>query len=217
MPGAIVLGDPAVNTSNVVQIIRGDGTIRGSLITLVNALLTPGFSLGTLTVTNALSLGGTTVMELNRASSPNSDRLVANSVTNGGTVIVTNIGAALAAGDIFTLFSAPLHSGSFGTVALPPLGSGLSWSNSLALDGKLTVIGSVNTNPTNIVSSVSGNQLTLTWPVDHIGWKLQAQTNSLSVGLRSNWVDVAGSTAVNTMTFTISPANGAVFYRMVYP
>lgn len=77
--------------------------------------------------------------------------------------------------------------------------------------------GSVATNPTNIVSSVSGNQLTLSWPTDHTGWRLQVQTNSSTVGLSSNWVTVPGSTSVNSVTATINPTNGAVFYRMVFP
>ncbi|HEV2692547.1 MAG TPA: hypothetical protein VG347_06585 [Verrucomicrobiae bacterium] len=78
------------------------------------------------------------------------------------------------------------------------------------------VPGSVNTTPASIVSSVAGNQLSLSWPLDHTGWKLQVQTNSAATGLGSGWQDVAGSTATNQMTFTIDPANPAVFYRMTY-
>jgi hypothetical protein len=77
--------------------------------------------------------------------------------------------------------------------------------------------GGVNTTPANIVSSVSGNQLTLSWPSDRTGWKLLAQTNSLSTGLGANWTEVPGSTTTNQMTFTVDPANPAVFYRMTYP
>jgi hypothetical protein len=63
---------------------------------------------------------------------------------------------------------------------------------------------------------VSGNQLTLSWPTDHTGWILQAQTNSASVGLSTTWHDVAGSTATNQMIFTIDPANPTVFFRLKY-
>jgi len=79
----------------------------------------------------------------------------------------------------------------------------------------LVVVG-VNTTPTNIVTSVSGHQLTISWPADHTGWKLQSQTNDLSTGLSATWYDVAGSTTTNQMTFTIDPANPTVFYRMMY-
>ena len=81
----------------------------------------------------------------------------------------------------------------------------------------LSVIVGVNTAPTNIVATVNGTTLTLTWPADHIGWRLQSQTNALTTGLGTNWVDVAGSTLVNSNNATMNPANGTVFYRMVYP
>jgi len=70
------------------------------------------------------------------------------------------------------------------------------------------------TNPTNIVFQVSGCNLTLSWPADHIGWQLEAQTNSVTQGLGTNWFNVAGSTLTNRMTFPINPANGSVFYRL---
>ena len=76
---------------------------------------------------------------------------------------------------------------------------------------------SVNQNPTNVMVSVSGGNLTLSWPVDHTGWQLQVQTNGLSAGLGTNWVQVSGSTTVNQVVIPISPANGSVFYRLVYP
>jgi hypothetical protein len=73
------------------------------------------------------------------------------------------------------------------------------------------------TNPTNITVQVTANTLYLSWPSDHIGWRLQVQTNNLTQGFGTNWVDVAGATATNQMTIPINPANGSVFYRMVNP
>ena len=55
----------------------------------------------------------------------------------------------------------------------------------------------VNTNPTNILFSAANSQLTLSWPADHTGWQLQAQTNKLSVGINTNWVNVSGTTGTN--------------------
>jgi hypothetical protein len=74
----------------------------------------------------------------------------------------------------------------------------------------------IATNPTNILATISGNNLVLSWPGNHTGWTLQAQTNSLSSGLGTNWVDVPGSASVNTVTNTINPTNGTVFYRLKY-
>jgi len=94
-------------------------------------------------------------------------------------------------------------------------GANLTWDTStLATDGTLRVAAGtgVNTTSTNIVTSVSGNQLTLSWPLDHTGWTLQAQTN----GLGTNWFDVVGSTATNQLIQTINPANQSVFYRLLF-
>jgi hypothetical protein len=59
--------------------------------------------------------------------------------------------------------------------------------------------------------------LTLTWPADHIGWELQVQTNNLSNGLGTNWVNVSGSTTTDQVSIPMNPTNGCVFYRLVYP
>jgi hypothetical protein len=69
--------------------------------------------------------------------------------------------------------------------------------------------------PEAITSVVSGNTLQLSWPT--LGWRLQVQTNALSVGLGNNWVDVPNSTNVTQTNLPTSSVNGAVFYRLVYP
>ena len=71
--------------------------------------------------------------------------------------------------------------------------------------------------PTNLVSQLTGNQLQLSWPQDHLGWRLQIQTNNLGTGLGTNWVTVPNSTNATSANFTINPANGSVFLRLVYP
>jgi fibronectin type 3 domain-containing protein len=71
--------------------------------------------------------------------------------------------------------------------------------------------------PTNLTAQVVGNQLQLSWPQDHQGWLLQVQTNTLSGGLGTNWVPVSNSTNVISTNILINPANGSVFYRMIYP
>jgi len=80
----------------------------------------------------------------------------------------------------------------------------------------LTVTNGISLNPTNIGVTLSGGNLYLTWPTDHTGYTLQAQTNSLTVGISTNWVDVPTSTSTNQVVFPINPANGSVFYRLYY-
>jgi hypothetical protein len=73
------------------------------------------------------------------------------------------------------------------------------------------------TNPTNLLFQVTGNNLTLNWPADHMGWQLQVQTNSTAQGLGTNWFNIADSSTTNQITIPINPSNGCVFYRLIYP
>jgi hypothetical protein len=94
-------------------------------------------------------------------------------------------------------------------------GAGLAWNtNTLRTDGTLRI---VSTSPVTMTNIRSGNLLTFSWPADHTGWRLQRQTNSISVGIRTNWVTVPNSIATNQMSVTIDPNAGCVFYRLVYP
>jgi hypothetical protein len=70
---------------------------------------------------------------------------------------------------------------------------------------------------TNILMQVVANQLQLSWPQDHLGWRLQIQTNNLSSGLSTNWATVPNSMNVMATNIFINPANGSVFLRLVYP
>ena len=92
--------------------------------------------------------------------------------------------------------------------------SSLVISSSNTLD--LVVASGVNANPTNIVFGVTNNLLYLHWPTDHTGWTLQAQTNHVSIGISTNWVNVSGSTVTNQVVIPISLTNGCVFYRLYY-
>ncbi|HEV2328233.1 MAG TPA: LamG-like jellyroll fold domain-containing protein [Verrucomicrobiae bacterium] len=79
----------------------------------------------------------------------------------------------------------------------------------------LTVVPS--TSPVNVAVLTTNSMVTLSWPLNHIGWQLQAQTNSASVGISTNWANVSGSTGTNKVIIPINLANGCVFYRLVYP
>jgi len=75
----------------------------------------------------------------------------------------------------------------------------------------------VSASSTNLTCQFTTNTLKLSWPSDHIGWRLQVQTNSAVQGLGTNWFDVAGATMTNQLFIPVSPAAGSVFYRMTYP
>jgi hypothetical protein len=71
--------------------------------------------------------------------------------------------------------------------------------------------------PTNLNLQADGNQLQLSWPADHLGWRLQIQTNSVGLGLGANWITVSNSTNINAANIVINPAIGSAFLRLVYP
>jgi hypothetical protein len=109
------------------------------------------------------------------------------------------------------LFNQPVSG--FGTVNLPAVGAN-GWANNLAYNGTLTVVSTAAPPVTALIAA--GNVLTLTWPPDHTGWQLQAQTNSATQGLGTNWVDVIGSTTTNQMIVPMDGNNGNVFYRLFF-
>lgn len=91
-----------------------------------------------------------------------------------------------------------------------------------ALDGGF--IGSSVFTVTNLLSSPlltftvnNGSNLVFSWPADHRGWLLQVQTNSLTLGIGTNWVTVPGSATVISVTNTMNPVNESVFYRLAIP
>ena len=71
--------------------------------------------------------------------------------------------------------------------------------------------------PTNLSFTVSGGAIQFSWPLDHVGWRLEAQANSLGIGLKTNWFTVSGSTNINQISIPIGQTNGSVFFRLAYP
>jgi autotransporter-associated beta strand protein len=204
------IGSGAVNVVSGAE-LGGNGTINGPVTVAAGATLWPGLNdTSTLTINNTLNLAGTASLTLNRTNAQNASKVSGvTTLTQGGTLTVVNAGDPVQAGDSFTLFSASSVIGSFATTNLPSLGAGLQWNFSGMV---LSVAASVNPNPTNIVYSVSGGNLTLTWPVDHLGW--YCQSNSVSLSTPGAWYDIPGSQTVTSLVIPIQPGTPKVFYRM---
>lgn len=197
--------------------LGGNGTISGPVFIEAGGTISPGTtSIGTLTLSSDLTLGGNVSVKVNRSLSQSNDFVSVSGVlscTNAGTLTVNNLGPTLAVGNVFTLFSQPVTGGSLLNVT----GGGATWSNNLATDGSIVVLSTVASYSTNISYSVNGSTLTISWPATHLGWILQQQTNSLGAGLGTNWTDVAGSSAVTSTNITISPSVPTAFYRLSHP
>ena len=199
------------------QTLQGTGTVTGNVTNTGTILPGAAGTIGTLTFNNNLNLsaGGKASFTLNQSLGTSSEVISAGVVTYGGTLAVTNVAGTLTNGATFTLFSAGTATGNFASIAGTP-GTGLAYSFN-PTNGVLSVVAGMASNPTNITASVSGTALTLSWPADHLGWILQAQTNSLTTGLTGNWADVGGSAASTTNNIIIDPAQGTVFYRLRHP
>lgn len=212
------------NTTVSNGTLGGTGILASSLIVVPGASLAPGSSIGTFTVSSNAAIDGNLVVEINKSGPQTNDFVSVDGALSGApTVVVTNVGPALAAGDSFKLFNKAVTGGGAATITPAP-GAGLAWTNNLAADGSIGVVTAVvpptiPTTPTNLVFSASGGNLTFNWPSNYIGWTLQVQTNTRSVGLvpaTNAWFDVVGSTTTNQMVIPVSPAAPTVFYRLFY-
>lgn len=139
--GSIAAGAVTVQSGATLS---GTGTIGGATTVQAGGFIAPGLNaIGTLTVNNSLTLAGTARMEIAKTGTTlTADKLSGlATVTYGGTLQVTALGPdTLAAGDTFQLFSANTRAGSFATLTLPALASGLAWDTStLATNGSIKV------------------------------------------------------------------------------
>jgi hypothetical protein len=195
-------------------LLVGNGSITGPVAVVPGGSLEAGTTnaIGTLTLGSTLSLSGNTIVKINKTAGTHDLFTGQSSVTYGGTLTVTNQAGTLALGNTFTLFTPGTSASNFSSISGSP-GSGLAYSFA---NGVLSVVKGSATNPTNITYSVSGNVLALSWPTDHLGWTLQAQTNSSAVGISTNWVNVPNSASVTSTNITINPQSPTVFYRLMY-
>ena len=208
--GSLAAGSAVTVTGGA---LAGNGLIGGPVTVQANGVLTPGMSLGTLTITNALTLsaGSTNLMELDKSAGTN-DVVVADTVSYGGTLVVTNLAGTLAVGDTFKLFTAGSHSNNFAGVVLQ--GDTLKAQFDPA-SGILLIVPGTVTTPTNISFSFSDGTLALSWPASHLGW--YAQSNSVSIVDSNAWQDIPGSQSVTSLVIPVEPTTPKVFYRLRNP
>ena len=142
-PAASGTGSGAVTVNGGT--LGGTGMVAGAVAVNTGGTVMPGTasSIGRLTFNSNPTFNGTNFMRINRnGGSPLADRLVLTSGTMnyGGTLVISNAGAALVGGEVFTNFTAPAYSGAFANVILPPPGTGLNWYvGRLAVDGTIRV------------------------------------------------------------------------------
>ena len=205
------------------QTISGYGSVKGNFTIGSGAVLAPGGSIGTLTFSNSLTLasGSLSYFEISKSPLTNDVARIFGALTNGGTLVVTNIGAApLASGDSFKLFNAASYNGAFANVILPPLSAGLGWNtNSLNTNGTLSVV--VVTKPfiTSAVIFGNGFAFTGTSGVANANFYLLGSTN-LATPL-TNWTRFLTNQfdSLGNFNFTnpLDPNSPQTFYLLQLP
>jgi autotransporter-associated beta strand protein len=161
--------------------LGGTGIISGAVTVNSGGVFAPGNPLGTLTISNnlLLSAGSTTYVQVQHTPLTNDSVSVTGTLTNGGTLNVTNIGGtAFGNGDSFKLFNAAGYSGGFASIILPPLSFGLAWNtNNLNTAGVLSVV--ITTKPAigSILISANGSVFNGTGGVGNAIFFLLGTTN----------------------------------------
>jgi autotransporter-associated beta strand protein len=134
--------------------LGGNGFMAGPVNVQSGGTILPGIPYGILTSTNPITLqaGSVTRISINRTNL-GGNTLSAGSINLGGTLNVTNLGAALQSGDSFTLFKGTLG-GTITIGTLPTLIPNLTWDTSTVnIDGKIKVTGTQLPPP--VISSLS--------------------------------------------------------------
>jgi autotransporter-associated beta strand protein len=225
-------GTLAINgslTASAVTVAAG-GTLAGTGSVATNVTVNAGGTiapagngvLGTFTILSNAFLNGTAAMDINSVTGTN-DVLKAGAITYGGTLAVTNLGAAsLRSGASFRLFNAGAYSGAFATLQLPSLWPGLSWNTSaLNISGTINVTGTII--PPQIGStSVSGNAVTLSGaggPAGATYYVLESTNAALPL---AQWTRVATNTFDGSGNFSWTgtphvPVLPAAFYLISAP
>ena len=203
------------------RMLWGNGSVKGNVTIGGTTILAPGSnSIGTVTFSNSLTFaaGSTNIFEISHSPLTNDSAVIFGALTNGGTLIITNIGGTqLAAGDTFNVFNAASYSGAFSSVQLPSLPVGLIWNTNL-LNTAGTISVALNTTPVIGAISISGNGVGLsgTGGVGNGKYILLGATNLATPA--SNWTrlltnqfDGSGNFNFTTNAGTGLPQN---FYRL---
>jgi fibronectin-binding autotransporter adhesin len=234
--GNLYVGSGGMITSGGYQINLGGGTIGAEAgwssslnmtLTGTGGPVTFSPAGNTITLSGVLSgLGGLTVagsgtLELSGANtytgntSINGATLKLDSTSNhsgtfqlsGGATLNLNYSGTMTVASV-TTNNVALAAGTYNSGNLPAYITG---------SGSIQVTGSIPNTPTNISFSVTSGHINISWPSNYEGWILQQETNSLRIGLSTNWVDVAGTAGVTSTNVAINPAMPTVFYRLRYP
>lgn len=201
------------------QTLSGGGTVNATTIVSSGATLAPGA--GTLKFNNNLTLNGgsRTMVEVHKSVllSPNNLQ-VTGSLVLGGTLVVTNVGAAYSSGQSFSVFSAGSYTGAFTNIvpAIPAVN--LAWNTNNLGSGVLSIVASPTPPPKFRAMTADGSGFILSGTNGVPGWTYYVLA-STNVSLPwTNWSIIATNTfdATGHFNFTnpVNPAAPQSFYLL---
>lgn len=173
--GTLPAGTFAISNNTT---LGGRGVIYPAVTIPAGGTLAPGASIGTLTISNNLTLSAssTTRMEISKAPVTNDFLRVTGTFNRNGALVVTNISGDLAPGDTFSLYQAGTLSGGFTSTVLPALNPGLGWDTSGLSTGVVSVVATALPAFTSMVPSAEAFTLGGTGAASQ-SYTLEAATN----------------------------------------
>jgi autotransporter-associated beta strand protein len=199
-------------------ILRGNGSIGGNLNVTSGGTVAPGTNtIGALTVSNNVTFnaGSKAFFRVNLTNGTD-QLLVQNTLTYGGTLIITNLIASkpFTNGTIVKLFNAGTYVA--GAVAVQPTSPapGLMWDTSqLAVDGTLRVTTTTATALANAARTADGN---ITFQINGAlgqGYSVRGSTN-IALPL-ANWTILQSGT-ITTTPYVFTDLNATNYPRRFY-
>jgi autotransporter-associated beta strand protein len=204
-------GSVAVNSGGT---LGGSGAVSGAVTVASGGTLALGLS--TLTINNNLSLAGKVSVSLNKSLTPsNGMAVVSGTITGAGSITVTNLGSsALVAGDTFPLFNQAVSGG--GTMTVSGGGTGVVWTNNLAVNGTISVVSVTQPTPHITLVQISNGNIIFsgTNGLDNGQYEVLSSTN---VALPLNQWTILSTNSFNgtgqfSVTNPVNPAIPQLFY-----
>ncbi len=222
----LVNGSLAKGQVNVITgTLGGTGVIAGPVNIAPVGTLAPGNgAIGALTINNALTNTGATIIKLNKTGSTLTNDSIkgVSTFVVSGTLNVTNIGSGvLTVGDSFKIFSATNYRGAFTAVVPATPGAGLIWStNDLSVNGTLAVaLGPVHLQFTQVL--LSGTNLALSGSGGAAGYDYSVLSSTNLVTPPGSWTLVGTGNFDGTggfiFTNSIDPQAPQQFYEIRVP
>ena len=208
----VVWNSPTVTVNGGT--LGGTGLFMGAVTVNGGGTLEPGTAttIGTLTISNSLTLNGTTIMKVSHSANDQVAGLT--SFSPDWSTLQVVVTGTLVGGEVFKLFESAYYDGTdFSSYNLPTLPAPLSWDySSMTVDGTLRVAGAMPQIGQITQGSDHNFQLSGVGP-DGYAYSVLAATN-VSLPL-ADWTTV-GSGTFTSGAFTFTDLNATNYPQRFY-